>query len=75
MGDTIVIDGSVEDAGMLSDLLTTAVFVLGPEKGQQFMEQLPAGITGMIVDQQQHLHPVRGFEDQLTERNEEFPVE
>ena len=71
-GDTA---GSVEDAGMLSDLLTTAVFVLGPEKGQQFMEQLPAGITGMIVDQQQHLHPVRGFEDQLTERNEEFPVE
>ena len=75
MGDTIVIDGSIEDAGMLSDLLTTAVFVLGPEKGQQFMEQLPAGITGMIIDQQQQLHPVRGFADQLTERNEEFPVE
>lgn len=75
MGDTIVVDGSVEDAGMLSDLLTTAVFVLGPEKGQAFMEQLPEGVTGMIVDQQKKLHPVRGFEGQLTDRNEEFPIE
>lgn len=50
--DTIVVDGSVPDAGMLSDLLTTAVFVLGAEEGKAFLESLPPKIQGMICDQQ-----------------------
>ena len=33
MSDSIIIDGSVPHAGMLSDMMTTIVFVLGPQKG------------------------------------------
>lgn len=50
--DTIVVDGSLPDAGMLSDLLTTTVFVLGEEKGKDFLESLPSTIQGMLCDQQ-----------------------
>lgn len=50
--DTIVVDGSISDAGMLSDLLTTAVFVLGAADGKAFLESLPPAIQGMIYDQQ-----------------------
>lgn len=39
MSDTIIIDGTVPDGGMLADLLTTAVFVMGPEKALTFLNQ------------------------------------
>lgn len=56
--DTIVVDGSIPDAGMLSDLLTTAVFVLGAEEGKAFLESLPPKIQGMICDQQMNRQTV-----------------
>lgn len=41
ISDTIVIDGSLPDNSMIADLLTTTVFVLGPEKGIKFVENMP----------------------------------
>lgn len=39
MSDTIIVDGTIADGGMLADLLTTAVFVMGPEKAKRFLNQ------------------------------------
>ena len=33
MSNTIVIDGSIEHCGMVTDILSTAIFVLGPKRG------------------------------------------
>ena len=49
MSDSVVIDGSVPHAGMLSDMMTTIVFVLGPQKGMELassMEGVNCEITG-----------------------------
>jgi thiamine biosynthesis lipoprotein len=46
---------------MTSDALSTAVFVLGPEKGMQLIKSLP-GIEGIIVDAQGQVHYSPGVE-------------
>lgn len=68
MSATIVVAGSCDDAGMLSDLLTTTVFVLGPVQGQAFLEGLPAEVQGMLCDKQYKLWPAHGFEACLQDR-------
>lgn len=65
MSATIVVAGSCADAGMLSDLLTTTVFVLGPEKGQAFLENLPDTVRGMVCDKQYKLWAAHDFLDVL----------
>lgn len=60
--DTIVVDGSITDAGMLSDLLTTTVFVLGTEAGKDFLDSLPEEIKGMIYDRQMNQWTVHDLE-------------
>lgn len=72
MSDTIVVDGSLPDAGMLSDLLTTAVFVLGPEQGQDFLRHLPPEIHGMICSQDQILWPAHGLNDIMQQIHPDF---
>lgn len=72
MSDTIVVDGSLPDAGMLSDLLTTAVFVLGPEQGQDFLRRLPPEIRGMICSQDQILWPAHGLNDIIQQVHPDF---
>lgn len=46
---------------MTSDALSTAVFVLGPEKGMQLIQLLP-GIEGIIVDSSGAIHYSAGIE-------------
>lgn len=46
---------------MTSDALSTAVFVLGPEKGMQLIRLLP-GIEGIIVDSDGKIHYSPGIE-------------
>ncbi len=72
MSDTIIVAGSVEDAGMLSDLLTTAVFVLGPQQGQIFLQQLPDAIQGEITSQQFELFTAHGFSKRIRELDKNF---
>jgi thiamine biosynthesis lipoprotein len=47
---------------MTSDALSTAVFILGPEKGMRLIKSLP-GIEGMIVDAQGQVHYSPGIEN------------
>ena len=72
MSDTIVVDGSAEDAGMLSDLLTTTVFVLGPQKGQKFLDSLPEEVQGEITGNDFHLYAVHGFVKLIRQMHKDF---
>lgn len=73
MSDSIIIDGSVPHAGMLSDMLTTIVFVLGPQKGLDLvhsMEGVDCGITG--TDNAIYMTP--GFRDHFSDLNADFHI-
>ena len=73
MSDSIIIDGSVPHAGMLSDMLTTIVFVLGPQKGLDLvhsMEGVDCENTG--TDNAIYLTP--GFRDHFSDLNADFHI-
>lgn len=61
MSVTVIVEDSIEDAGMLGDLLSTAVFVMGPEKGRDFLEKLPEGISAEITSLDGKILTVHGF--------------
>jgi len=47
-----------------ADILSTAIFVLGPEKGMALLERLP-GVEGMIVDASGGIYVSSGWKDKL----------
>ena len=47
--------------GVLSDALSTAAFVLGPEKGRALLESIP-GVEGVFVDQDMQMTVTSGLE-------------
>ncbi|MGA1790915.1 MAG: FAD:protein FMN transferase [bacterium] len=47
-----------------ADILSTAIFVLGPEKGMTLLERLP-GVEGMIVDASGRIDVSSGWKDKL----------
>ena len=69
---TIVADSSVPDGGMLTDLLTTAVFVLGPEQGIHFLQTMPHGIKGAIVDGRYQLWTTGDMAKELEDVSQDF---
>lgn len=71
MSDTITIDGSIEHAGMLSDLLTTAVFVLGPQKGLELINGID-GVECEITGTDKVVYTTPGFTSEFSELNKEF---
>ena len=75
MSDTIVIDGSVPDSGMISDLLTTAVFVLGSAPGKAFLESLPGEIQGEVTSSDFKVWCADGFEQKLQKLHKDFTIE
>lgn len=74
ISDTVVVDGELADAGMLSDLLTTTVFILGAEQGTAFIDSLPAGVSGMVTTEQRCIYPAHGFDARLEALNQEFKL-
>lgn len=71
MSDTIIIDPSVEHAGMLSDMLTTIVFVLGPQKGMALVNALP-GVECEITGTDNTVYVTEGFKKQFSDLNGDF---
>ncbi len=49
--------------GVTSDSFSTAVFVLGPEKGMHLLRQL--GLEGVIVDSEGRIHVTPGLENRI----------
>lgn len=62
MSDSIVIHGDVDHAGMLSDMLTTVVFIMGPEKGISFIQQMD-GVDGEITMEDGTIYETPEFMD------------
>ena len=59
---------------MIADLLTTTVFVLGPEAGQKFLDNQPPEVRGMICDRKLRLWPAHDFKDFLQQVQRGFLV-
>jgi thiamine biosynthesis lipoprotein len=71
MSDTIVIDVDTPDNGMLSDLLTTTIFTLGPEKGLKLIDSLP-NVSCEITTSDYKVYTSEGFKDRIIDLNKEF---
>lgn len=71
MSDTIVIQGNVKDNSMLADVLTTAVFVLGPEKGIKLVEKLP-NVSCEITGLDYKVYTSKGFKKNIEDLNKNF---
>ena len=71
MSDTIVIDGNTTDNGMLSDLLTTTVFTLGPEKGLKLIDSLQE-VSCEITTSDYKVYTSEGFKDRIIDLNKDF---
>ena len=52
----------VAEECITADALSTAVFVLGPQKGMELVESL-SGVEGLIIDSQEKLHVSSGLQD------------
>ena len=52
----------VAEECITADALSTAVFVLGPQKGMELVESL-SGVEGLIIDNQEKLHVSSGLQD------------
>lgn len=59
-------------AGLLSDGLSTACFVLGKEKGMALLEQY--GMEGIFIDQNKNVSVTEGIADQFEILNEEYQM-
>ena len=73
MSDSIVIDGSVPHAGMLSDMLTTIVFVLGPQKGLDLVHSME-GVDCEITGTDNAIYMTPGFRDHFSDLNADFHI-
>lgn len=71
MSVTIVAAGTVEDGGMLTDILTTAVFVLGPEQGARFL-RTQEGCEGIISDGRYQLWTTGDMAKRLIDVSSDF---
>lgn len=73
ISDTIIINGEIEDNGMLSDILTTAVFALGPEKGIKLINSM-SQVSGEITTSDYKIYTSQEFKDRIVDLNNDFKV-
>ena len=71
MSDTIVIQGNVTDNSMLADILSTTVFVLGPEKGVKLVESLP-NVSCEVTGSDYKVYTSKGFKNKIEDLNGNF---
>lgn len=71
ISDTIVVEDDVLDNCMLSDILSTAVFVLGQEKGLKLINNLK-GVSCEVITSDYNVYTSAGFRDRISDLNKEF---
>ncbi len=71
MSDTITINGDMEHAGMLSDMLTTIVFVMGPQKGLDLIKGMD-GVECEVTCTDGTIYMTPGFKKQFSDMNADF---
>lgn len=69
---TVTADGAVPDGGLVTDILTTAVFVLGPEQGSRFLQTMPHGVKGVIIDGRFQIWTTGGMAQDMEDVSQEF---
>ena len=62
-----------DDAGLLSDGLCTACFVLGREKGMKLLEQY--GMEGVFIDKDKNVSVTDGIADSFEILNKEYQIQ
>lgn len=71
MSDSVVIDASVPYGGMISDMVTTIIFVLGPQKGLDFVNGMD-GVECEITDTNGAIYMTDGFKTHFSDMNRDF---
>ena len=71
IGDSVLVEASVEHGGMLSDMITTIIFVLGPERGLEFLRGLD-GVEGEITTEDGTVYMTDGFKEYFSDLNSDF---
>ncbi|AQR94912.1 MULTISPECIES: FAD:protein FMN transferase [Clostridium] len=71
VSDTIVINGDIEDNGMIADILTTTVFSLGAEKGIELLDSMPQ-VSGEITTSENKIYTSQNFKERITDLNKDF---
>lgn len=61
----------VAESSMDADALSTAVFVLGPERGIALVESLD-GVEALVITTDKLLHPSSGFRELFSLTGEEY---
>ncbi len=56
-----LVSGENPDAGLVADILSTALFVMGPEKGLPFLETLPFPSDAVFADAKGTVRTTAGF--------------
>ncbi len=74
MSDTLVISDQVADKGMVSDILSTAVFVLGQEKGMELLQTLD-GVSGEITTTDDKVYTTGGFDERIEDLNQDYTLQ
>ena len=75
MSVTVVMADEMQDAGMLCDLLSTAVFVMGPQEGQRFLENLPDPVFGEIAATDGRILTAHGFGKRMQNISKDFHMD
>lgn len=74
MSATIVLDAQTQDEGMLSDILSTAVFVLGQEKGMELIQKLD-GVSCEITTTDYKVYTTSGFDERIEDLNQDYTLQ
>lgn len=73
MSDSVLVDSSIEHGGMLGDMLTTILFVLGPERGMAFAHSVN-GVEAMITTTDGKIYMTDGFKSHFSDLNSDFKL-
>jgi thiamine biosynthesis lipoprotein len=73
MSTTLIVSNTVKDKGMISDILSTAVFILGKDKGLELMQKID-GVSGEITTTDKRLYTTPGFDKRIEELNSSYKM-
>lgn len=71
MSVTVIIDGGIPDNGMLADILSLTVFVLGTKKGIDLINSMP-NVSCEITTTDFKIYTSSKFKDKFSDLNKDF---
>lgn len=74
MSTTIVMDKSVKEQGMRSDILSSAALVMGEKQGIKFLEN-SKGVCGEMTTIDKKVYTTKGFDKRIKHLNKEYHMQ